>query len=295
MNLCGANVRDPQSKLLRERVKMTRREMLAIPIAMAATGTPDAAAADSPGVDFKLGICSYTFREFQRKMAIGMMKQLSVGYVSVKDFHLPYSLSPADLTKALGEFKKAGLTIVSAGNTDLKSEDPAELRRYFEYARNCGIPMLVAAPTHQALPAVEQLAKEFDIRVAIHTHGPEDPNFPVPKVVLDAIKGMDARMGMCLDVGHSMRGGADVVQEIANAGPRLFDMHIKDLKNGKDKDSQCEVGEGVMPIVAILKQLKKTGYRGSVNLEYEINSENPLPGAQHSIGYLKGVLAGLAG
>jgi sugar phosphate isomerase/epimerase len=86
-----------------------------------------------------------------------------------------------------------------------------------------------------------------------------------------------------------------VVQEIVNAGPRLLDLHMKDLKNGKDKDSQCDVGEGVMPVVAIFKQLRKTGYRGNVNLEYEINSENPLPGAQHSIGYLKGVLAGLVG
>jgi sugar phosphate isomerase/epimerase len=253
------------------------------------------AAAETDSAGFKIGICSYTFREFQRKMAIGMMKQLGVGVVSVKDVHLHYDTKPEDMAKAVGEFKKAGLTIASVGNTDLKSEDPAALRRYFQYARNCGAQMIVAAPTHAALPAVERLAKEFDVKIAIHTHGPEDANFPVPKVVLDAVKNMDPRMGLCLDVGHSMRGGADLLQEIANAGPRLFDMHFKDLKNGKEKDSQCEVGEGVMPVVAIFKQLKKVGYRGSVNLEYEINSENPLPGAQRSIGYMKGVLAGLAG
>jgi sugar phosphate isomerase/epimerase len=276
--------------------------MLAIPAAVAigagdavADAIPYEAAVEDFGADFRIGICSYTFREFQRKMAIDMMKQLSVGYVSVKDVHLAYSLTPEELANAAGEFRKAGLTIVSAGNTDLKVDDPAVLRRHFQYARDCGIPMLVTAPTHQTLAAIEKLAKEFDIRVAIHTHGPEDPNFPVPKVVLDAVRGMDARMGMCLDVGHSMRGGADVVQEIANAGPRLFDMHMKDLTNGRDKDSQCQVGDGVMPVVAIFKQLRKVGYRGCVNLEYEINSENPLPGAQHSIGYLKGVLAGLAG
>jgi sugar phosphate isomerase/epimerase len=116
----------------------------------------------------------------------------------------------------------------------------------------------------------------------------------VPRVVLDAVKGMDSRMGMCMDVGHSMRGGADVVAEIAHAGPRLFDLHMKDLKNGKEKDSQCQVGDGVMPVIAIFKQLRKVGYTGSVNLEYEIDSESPLPGAQHSIGYLKGVAAALA-
>src|SRR5579883_2444663 len=229
---------------------MTRREMFAVSAAFAAG--VEAAAAEGADAGFKLGICSYTFREFQRKMAIGMMKQLSVGFVSVKDVHLPYSLAPEELAKAAGEFKKAGLTPVSAGNTDLRSKDPAVLRTYFQYARNSGIPMLVAAPTHESLPVVEKLAKEFDIRVAIHPHGPEDQHFPSPKDVLSAVKGMDSRMGLCLDVG-----------------------------------------EGVIPTVAIFRQLKKVGYRGCVNLEYEINSENPLPGAQHSIGYMKGVVAGL--
>jgi sugar phosphate isomerase/epimerase len=275
---------------------MTRREMFAIPAALAplvAEAAEAEPASNDAAIGFTIGACSYTFREFQRKMAIDQMKQLGVKVISVKDVHLAYSLPPADLKKAADEFRKAGFTIASAGNTDLKSENPAELRRYFEYARLCGIPMLVAAPTHPVLPQVEKLAKEFDIKVAIHTHGPEDPNFPVPKVVLDAVKNMDSRMGMCMDVGHSMRGGADVVAEIANAGPRLFDLHVKDLKNGKDKDSQCMVGEGVMPIVEIFRQLRKVGYHGSVNLEYEIESENPLAGAQHSIGYLKGVAAGM--
>jgi sugar phosphate isomerase/epimerase len=270
---------------------MTRREMFAMPAALAVAAE---GAAETSGAGFTIGVCSYTFREFQRKMAIEMIQKMGVSTVSVKDMHLPFWLTPDELRKAVGEFKSAGLTIVSAGNTDLKSEDPAVLRRYFEYAKICGIRMLVAAPTHAVLPAVEKLAREYDIRVAIHTHGPEDPNFPVPKVVMDAIRNMDPHMGMCIDVGHSMRGGADVVAEIANAGPRLFDFHMKDLKNGKVKDSQCQIGDGVMPVVEIFKQLRKVGYRGSVNLEYEIDSENPLPGAQHSIGYLRGVAAGLA-
>lgn len=271
---------------------MTRREIFAVAGAAAiAAEMADAA----PYGDFKLGICSYTFREFQRKMAIEMMQQLGVSYVSIKDVHLSYALSPADLMKGIGEFKKAGLTPVSAGNTDLRDPNPEVLRKYFQYARDTHIPILVAAPTHASLPAIEKLVKEFDVKVAIHPHGPEDHNFPAPKDVLEAVKGMDPRIGMCLDVGHAMRAGSDLVADIAAAGPRLLDMHFKDLKNRNDKDSQCAVGEGVMPVVEIFKQLKRVGYRGCVNLEYEIMSENPLPGAQHSIGYMKGVAAGLAG
>jgi sugar phosphate isomerase/epimerase len=261
--------------------------------AVASAASP--AASETAPMGFHIGVASYSLREFQRGLAIRMIRQLGVTHVSVKDFHLAYTSTPAEITKALGDFKRAGLTIVSGGNTDMKSSDPAELRKYFEYAKACGMPMLVAAPVHENLGAIEKLAKEFDIQIAIHTHGPEDKNFPSPKVVLDAVKDMDPRMGLCMDVGHSMRAGADVVQEVANAGPRLLDMHIKDLKDGTARESQCDVGDGVMPVAALFKQLQKTGYRGSVNLEYEINGDNPVAGMLHSFGYMKGVVAGLAG
>ncbi len=276
---------------------MRRRDLVqALGVAAAAAAKPAAANSDSkPAVGFKLGVCTYSVREFQRKLAISMIRKLGVAYVSVKEFHLPYTSTAEEIAKARSEFEKAGLTIASGGNIDLREEDPGALRRYFQYARACGMPMMVCAPTHKNLPAVEKLAREFDMKMAIHTHGPEDPHFPTPQVVLRAVKDMDPRMGLCMDVGHSMRGGADVVEEIANAGPRLFDMHFKDLKKRNDKDSQCDVGEGVMPVVAIFEQLRKTGYRGCVNLEYEINSENPLPGMLHSMGYMKGVGAGLEG
>jgi len=265
-------------------------------VAAAGSAMSSAASEGTPaGTAFRIGVATYSLREFQRGLAIRMIKRMGVTQVSVKDFHLPYTSTPAEIAKAVNEFKSAGLTIVSGGNTDLKSNDPADLRKYFVYAKACGMPMLVAAPLQENLGEIEKLAKEFDIKIAIHTHGPEDPNFPTPKVVLDAVKGMDPRMGLCIDIGHSTRGGADVVQEIANAGPRLLDMHFKDLKDSKVKESQCDVGEGVLPIVAIFKQLQKIGYRGSVNLEYEINSDDPLPGMLHSLGYMKGVVAGLAG
>jgi sugar phosphate isomerase/epimerase len=242
---------------------MTRREILTTAGVLAAEHPSLEAAGDfKPKSEFHLGVCTYSVREFQRKLAISMIQQLGVSRVSVKEFHLSYNSSADEIARAKSDFQKAGLTIASGGNIDLKDEDPAVLRRYFEYARACGMPLIVAAPTHKTLPAVERLAREFDIQVAIHTHGPEDPHFPTPQVVLRAVKDMDPRMGLCMDVGHSMRGGADVVEEIANAGPRLLDMHFKDLKNRHDKESQCDVGEGVMPVVAVFQQLRKTGYRG---------------------------------
>jgi sugar phosphate isomerase/epimerase len=129
----------------------------------------------------------------------------------------------------------------------------------------------------------------------IHTHGPEDKQYPTPQSVLAVVRNMDPRCGLCMDVGHSSRAGANVVESIAEAGSRLFDMHMKDLRSFDAHGVQCDVGEGIMPVVGIFKQLQKVGYQGCVNLEYEINGDNPLPGMKNSFSYMRGVLAGMRG
>jgi sugar phosphate isomerase/epimerase len=200
---------------------------------------------------------------------------------------------------AAKDFADAGIKITSGGNVDMKEDSVEGLRPHFEYAKAAGMPMMVCAPIHENLKMVEQLVKEYDIRAAIHNHGPEDKHFPTPQSVLEAVRNLDPRVGLCMDVGHSARAGADVVKSIADAGSRLLDMHVKDLKDFTGKLTpafgQCDVGDGEMPFPAIFKQLKKMNYQGCVNLEYEINDKNPLPGMQRSFSYLRGVLAGLAG
>ena len=106
---------------------------------------------------------------------------------------------------------------------------------------------------------------------------------------------MDPRVGLCIDIGHSARTGTDVVQSVADAGPRLLDMHAKDLRDLKDVSSQCIVGEGAMPVAEILRQLVAMNYAGCVNLEYEIDADAPLPGMQQSMAFMRGVLAAVVG
>ena len=103
---------------------------------------------------------------------------------------------------------------------------------------------LCVAPTAQTLPRIERFVKQYDIKVAVHNHGPEDKHFPTPQSVLKVVRNMDPRVGLCIDVGHTARTGVDVVESIREAGSRLLDMHIKDLRTLSGKDSQCAVGEG---------------------------------------------------
>ena len=254
----------------------------------------------------KLGIATYTFREFNRADTIAFIKKLQIPWVSVKQqgvkgkYHWDMKAPAEEQAQAKKDFQDAGLKVMSAGNTDMKELTADGLRPLFEWAKAAGIPMLVAAPVHENIGVIEQLVKQYDIKVAIHNHGPEDKNFPTPESVLEVVKGRDPRFGLCMDIGHSSRTGTDVVKAIADAGSRLLDMHVKDLAQFQDsaavkaKDSQCDVGEGIMPFPRIFKQLKKMNYQGCVNLEYEINGKDPIVGVQKSFSYMRGVLAGLA-
>jgi sugar phosphate isomerase/epimerase len=277
---------------------MNRRDFLLGSAALAAPLAGGAAAAESAADDLKLGVATYSLREFQRDLCIKHVKQLNVEYVDIKEFHLPQTDPPAALANGRKAFDKAGLKVIGGGNISLTEPDEAGLRPHFEYAKAAGFPMMICAPRHENLPAIEKLAREYNMNMAIHNHGPEDKHFPTPQSVLEAIKGMDARMGLCIDIGHTARAGKDIVESIAEAGPRLFEIHMKDLKDPKGpRDqaafSQVPVGDGALPIPAIFKQLKKQGYQGVCSLEYEIDADDPMAGMQKSFSYMRGVLAGL--
>ena len=241
-----------------------------------------------------LGLASYTFRSFTRAQLIGFMKQLNLSELNAKDTkdHLP--MDPAGETQALTDYAAAGIKLHAAGTIYFPKDEDADIRSKFEYAKRAGISVIVAGdPTPQILPRIEKFVKEYDIRFAIHNHGPEDKVWPSPLDVLKAMKNMDPRMGCCIDVGHCERAGTDVVQAIHEVGPRLFDMHIKDLTSFQSKESQVAVGQGIMPIRGMFEALIAIGYKGFVDLEYEIHGDDPMPGVIESFAFMRGVLAGM--
>jgi sugar phosphate isomerase/epimerase len=242
----------------------------------------------------KLGLCSYTFRNFSRAQLIGFMKQLNMTDLNVKDTkdHLPKDAAGED--QAINDYKAAGIKLHAAGAIYFPSSDETDIRGKFEYAKRAGIPVIVAGdPTPESLKWIERFVKEYDIKIAIHNHGPEDKFFPSPFDVLKAIKGLDPRIGVCIDVGHAVRANANVVEAIHATGSRLYDMHVKDLSGYTSRENQVAVGQGVIPFREIFQALAEIKYPGYVDLEYEINADNPMPGVIESFAYMRGVLTGL--
>ena len=244
-------------------------------------------------VPIKLGVASYSLRKFSRAAAIPMVKALGTPWVNLKSVHLPYEATPAELAAARQELAAAGLQVVGGGTITFSNDTDDDVRKYFDYAKGAGMPLMTITADPAILPRIERFAKQYDIKIAIHNHGPEDKRYPSPYDVLKRVDGMDPRMGLCIDVGHTARTGTDVVRAIADAGPRLLDMHIKDLRDTNAKATYCIVGEGTLPIAEIFRQLQAIQYGGYVNLEYEIDADDPMPGMQRSFAYMRGALAGL--
>jgi len=241
-----------------------------------------------------LGLASYTFRNFTRAQMIAFMKQLNVIDLNAKDAkdHLP--TNPEEETKAIDDYKAAGIKLHAAGAIYFLKDEDDDIRAKFEYCKRAGIGVIVAGdPTPATLPRVEKFVQEYDIRIAIHNHGPEDKVWPSPLDILKLVKNMDPRIGCCIDVGHTVRAGTDVVEAIHEVGPRLFNMHMKDLTDFKSKESQVAVGQGIMPVREIFEALIATKYKGFVDLEYEVHGDDPMPGVIESFAYMRGVLSGM--
>jgi sugar phosphate isomerase/epimerase len=251
-------------------------------------GTPLLAA--SPSGALKLGVASYSMREFTLDQALEMAKTLGVMRMTFKDVHVPHT-DPPEVTRARrAQIEAAGITIMGGGTITIP-DDPAQIEKEFVYARNAGFPLIYVDPVPAALDTLERLAKSYDIRVAIHNHGPEDKRWPRPQDAYAAIRSRDRRLGLCIDVGHTTRTGTDPVQACRDCRDRLYDMHVKDLASMSEKESQVAVGRGVIDFPALFRTLIEIGYQGQVGLEYEINARNPLPGMIESMAYMRGVLA----
>lgn len=246
----------------------------------------------APAVPFVLGMASYTLRQFPVDQAIEMTKRLGLTRICFKDFHLKLDATPEVIAETVAKVKAAGLDLYAGGVIYMKTE--AEVDRAFAYAKAAGFKMIIGVPTYDLLPYTNKKVQEYDMPVAIHNHGPDNPLFPTPQSAYERIASLDRRLGLCMDVGHTQRSGVDPAESAEKYFDRLFDIHIKDVSGSDAKGQTVEIGRGVIDIPKLVKTLVRLGFKGTLALEYEKDAKDPLPGSAESIGYLRGVIAALA-
>jgi inosose dehydratase len=225
------------------------------------------------------------------EQTIEMAVRLDLKNVCLKSFHLPMDSTPAECAAASKKCEAAGLNLYGGGVISMKTE--ADVNQAFDYAKAAGMSVIVGVPYPDVLPLVDSKVKEYNIKVAIHNHGPGDKMYPTPESAIERVKKLDKRIGLCIDIGHTVRIGADPIEDITRFADRLHDLHIKDVSAAAKDGKTLEIGRGVIDIPAFLQALIESGYSGIASFEYEKDGDDPLPGLAESVGYIRGVLAAI--
>jgi sugar phosphate isomerase/epimerase len=238
----------------------------------------------------KIGVASYTLRGMKIDACIAAIQRVGIQYVSIKDIHLPLKSTTEERKAAVKKFKDAGITPLSCGVVQMEN-DEANCRHAFEYARDIEVPVIVCNPHPDSFPILDKLVKEFDIRLAIHNHGPESDRFKSPYDALAKAEKFDPRIGLCIDVGHTARMKVDPAEAIHKCAARLYDCHLKDIAEISTRNNGVEMGRGILDVRSMLQALLDIKFAYHAGFEYEKDGKDPLPGLAESVGYSRGVVS----
>jgi inosose dehydratase len=239
----------------------------------------------------KLGLASYSTRKFDLDQTLEIARRVGMKYICLKSMHLPLDAKPEEIAAAAAKVKQAGLILYGGGVISMQKE--SQIDQAFDYAKAAGMQLMVIAPIAETLPLIEKKVQQYNIAVAIHNHGPTDKHFPTPESVYEAVRERDKRMGLCMDIGHTVRVGADLNASTEKYFDRLLDVHMKDVTEATPKGHGIQAGRGVIDIPKFLGLLIRLKYPGVLSFEYEEDPDDPLPGLAESVGYTRGVMAAL--
>lgn len=231
-----------------------------------------------PYLGLKMGLQSYSLREFKVDQALEQTKSLGLKYWESFPGHIPMGTLPKHIETQKELLSKAGITLISYGVVGFDSNEN-KARDVFEFAKAMGIKSISADPVPDAptFDLLDKLVAEYDVAIAIHNHGPKHRYNKISDVE-KVVKDRHPKIGACVDTGHFLRSDEDPVEAIQRLGKRVFGVHLKDVKSLPNGEKQFKIaGEGDLKVTELLKALKALNYQYCVAIEYEENAKNPLP------------------
>lgn len=237
----------------------------------------------------KLGVAGYSFVNFNLEDSLKMMKRMEINYLCIKDFHLPFKSTDETIKSFHAKLAESGVKGYAVGPIYM-NKSLEEIDNAFEYAKRVGVELIVGIPRKEDLAYISKKTEEYNIRYAIHNHGPEDKLYPNATVIHDLVKNLGPKMGICFDMGHNARDGHDSIKDLKRYSKRIFDIHLKNITEAADAGRTTELSRGVIDIPAFVKTLKEIKYDGVCSLEFEKDMKDPLAGIAESAGYFRGVV-----
>lgn len=254
-----------------------------------------ACAGENPGkkaaqeLGWEIGFQAYTFNKFT--FAEALDKGDSIGLKSVEAYPgqqigggiagtTEYTMDQETRIKMKELLNEKGVKLNAYGVTGAK--DTAGWKQLFEFAKEMGIGVITSEPGFEQLDLVEQLADEYGIKVAIHNH-PAPSLYWNPDTVLAALEGRSVNLGVCADIGHWVRSGLDPVECLQKLEGRIIIFHFKDVNEKTPESYDVPWGTGVANVPAVLAEMKRQGFKGLFDIEYEHNWFNNVPEIKESI------------
>jgi len=268
----------------------TRRSFLAASAAACGSAALGRGAVAKEPLPLTLGIQLYSLRGFPVDQALDHAKALGLTQVEFYSGMFPITDDAEAIAAIKQKVADRGLTI-SAHGVNRFTKDAAANRTLFEFAKAAGTKTITADPDPDSFASLDELVKEFDIRVAIHNHGPRH-RYNKALDVLDAIEKHDERIGACADLGHFIRSGERPVEVIRLLEGRLYGIHLKDFAEMQDKTKGVILGRGHLDVPAVMEALVAVGFPadGALSIEYEENPKDPIADLEQCVAVARAAL-----
>ena len=263
----------------------------------AARGAPNA-----EKLGWRLGCQAYSFNKFTFYEAVDKNASLGLKYIEAypgqqlskekPDLKFDHNMSPEIRDEVKAKLREAGVTLVNYGVVGL-SNNEAENRVVFDFAKAMGIETIVSEPPAEAFALIDRLCEEYDINIAIHNH-PKPSKYWNPAKVLEVCEGRSKRIGACADTGHWMRSGVDPLDALRMLEGRIITFHFKELNKSDRQGHDVPWGTGAGDVKGWLNEIKRQGIKAVFSIEYEHNWLNSVPEIAECVVYFDKVAAELA-
>ncbi len=229
------------------------------------------ALASTLGAGPQLGLQSWTCRNMKFDQVVDFAALHGIRQLQLMPGHLDPAAPKEENLRKKAQLTERGITAYTFGVVKPGTDKEAN-RRLFEFARLMGMSLIIVEPPDSAAwDNLEQLVKEYDIRLAIHNHG-TGTVYGDPATVKKILAVRDHRIGVCLDVGWVTAAGFDAAKVFRDYGDRVFDLHYKDkhietAADGKRVPVDTEIGKGDANYEGLFAAIKETGWSGVLAIE----------------------------
>ncbi|MBL9137947.1 MAG: sugar phosphate isomerase/epimerase [Verrucomicrobiales bacterium] len=222
----------------------------------------------------QLGIQTWTLRNMKFEQVVEFATKHGIKNLQMIGNHMDPKAPLEETKRKKAVLDAAGLKVYTFGvaGTSLDKEDN---RKLFEFAKFMGIKVIVVEPSdYKIFDNLEELVKEYDIKIAIHNHGIRSL-YGNPAVVRALLKHRDPRMGVCMDAGWITSTGMDPTKVFQEYNGRVYDIHLKDKKvektQGDDVSFDTHIGKGQGKLENLMAELKKVNWPGVLAIETDSN------------------------